>query len=303
MSSLSFIADIGHAVGRFVNDQTEAYASGKDVPYPLVSAEGGKEPLMALMEGIDMGSDHQVFNEGSWGIPGIYLHDWPDRYIHTNFDTSANIDPTKLKRAAFIAAMTGWYLANMDEASLPALMNLLQLNSVARKSHFMRLSNQVDAADAATIELIRQQLEVAKLNSVESFVALNGVAATNLEVLQQLTTFPPLATSVDEEAAEFNKVYQRNAEIKGPMSAFGYGYLNDHIAEQKRSGLQLPSFSSDWGHDGSEYAYEPLNLVNGTRSVSDIRNWLTAELGPVPVSYVDAYLQALASIDVIQEVD
>ena len=39
----------------------------------------------ALMEGLDMGSDHDVFFEGSWRIPGLYLHDWPDRYIHTNF--------------------------------------------------------------------------------------------------------------------------------------------------------------------------------------------------------------------------
>lgn len=63
------------------------------------------------------------------------------------------------------------------------------------------------------------------------------------------------------------------------------------------------SYSSDWGHSGGEYVYEALNLVNDIRSVSDIRNWLTAELGPVPVAYVEAYLDALASIDVIQEVD
>ena len=60
------------------------------------------------MEGLDMGSDHDVFFEGTWRIPGLYLHDWPDRYIHTNFDTAANIDPTKLKRAAFIGAVSGW---------------------------------------------------------------------------------------------------------------------------------------------------------------------------------------------------
>jgi len=37
------------------------------------------------------------------------LNDWPDRYIHTNFDTAANIDPTKLKRAAFIGAASGYF--------------------------------------------------------------------------------------------------------------------------------------------------------------------------------------------------
>ncbi len=38
--------------------------------------------------------------DSSFGIPAIYMNDWPDRYIHTNFDTAANIDTTKLKRAA-----------------------------------------------------------------------------------------------------------------------------------------------------------------------------------------------------------
>ena len=35
--------------------------------------------------------------------------------------------------------------------------------------------------------------------------------------------------------------------------------------------------------------YEALNLVNGERSVSEIRNWLMAELGPVPMDYVSQY--------------
>ncbi len=48
----------------------------------------------------------------SFAIPAIYLNDWPDRYIHTNFDTAANIDPTKLKRVAFIGAASAYYLAN-----------------------------------------------------------------------------------------------------------------------------------------------------------------------------------------------
>jgi len=45
-------------------------------------------------------ADHAVYQDSSFRIPAIYLNDWPDRYIHTNFDTAANIDPTKLLRAA-----------------------------------------------------------------------------------------------------------------------------------------------------------------------------------------------------------
>src|SRR5258708_14906599 len=60
-----------------------------------------------------MGSDHDVYQDSSFGIPAIYMNDWPDRYIHTNFDSAANIDTTKLKRAAFIGAASGYFLAGL----------------------------------------------------------------------------------------------------------------------------------------------------------------------------------------------
>jgi hypothetical protein len=36
------------------------------------------------------------------------------------------------------------------------------------------------------------------------------------------------------------------------------------------------------------------------RTVSDIRDWLVAELGDVPLDYVAEYLEALKSIDVLR---
>src|SRR5260370_16669011 len=77
-----------------------------------------------------MGSDDDVYQDSSFGMPAIYLNDWPDRYIHTNFDSAANIDATKLKRAAFIGAASGYFLARLTSADmpkdhLPALIGLL----------------------------------------------------------------------------------------------------------------------------------------------------------------------------------
>src|SRR6266403_2206983 len=83
-------------------------------------AGGGKEPLRAEYSAYTMGSDHDVYQDSSFGIPAIYLNDWPDRYIHTNFDTVANIDPTKLKRAAFIGAASGYFLADLTRRILPS---------------------------------------------------------------------------------------------------------------------------------------------------------------------------------------
>ncbi|MEQ8207765.1 MAG: DUF4910 domain-containing protein, partial [Woeseia sp.] len=171
----TFISDIGFEIGHFVNAETEAYAGGETVAFPLVAAEGGKEPLLALMEGLDMGSDHDVFREGSFRIPGLYLHDWPDRYIHTNFDLAANIDPTKLKRAAFIGAVTALILADLDADDTPELTALLRRNALARSAELLQRLEPLSPSDAAAVAHIHFDVERAKLGSISSFAAVDDV--------------------------------------------------------------------------------------------------------------------------------
>jgi aminopeptidase YwaD len=67
----------------------------------------------------------------------------------------------------------------------------------------------------------------------------------------------------------------------------------------RQAKIKLRNYTGSHGSSG-EYVYEALNLVDGKRTVSDIRDWLTAELGPVPLEYVSEYLVALEEIDVIQ---
>jgi len=100
MSLPSFVHDVAWAFADFVNEESYKFAATGEAKYPFVAPEGGKEPLRAEYSTYTMGSDHDVYQDSSFGIPAIYLNDWPDRYIHTNFDTATNIDPTKLKREA-----------------------------------------------------------------------------------------------------------------------------------------------------------------------------------------------------------
>lgn len=294
----TFISDIGFEIGHFVNEETEAYASGATVRFPLVAPEGGKEPLLALMEGLDMGSDHDVFREGSFRIPGLYLHDWPDRYIHTNFDLAANIDPTKLKRAAFIGAVTALILADLDADDTPELTALLRRNALDRSAGLLRRLEPLSPSDAAAVAHIHFDVERAKLESISSFAAVDDVDRYStlafLASLQALLDVPEATPDILDAT-----VFVRSPDVRGPMHAFGYSYISDELGSERYAQLRLPRFTGSHG-SGGEYAYEALNLVDGSRSVSEIRNWLTAELGPVPLEIVREYLDALASIDVIQ---
>jgi len=105
------VHDIAWTFASWVNAQTYKFAATGKSDFPMVAASGGKEPLRAEDSPFEMGSDHEVYQDASFGIPAIYLNDYPDRYIHTNLDRAENIDATKLQRAAFIGAASGYVLA------------------------------------------------------------------------------------------------------------------------------------------------------------------------------------------------
>ncbi|MDZ7643053.1 MAG: DUF4910 domain-containing protein [Woeseiaceae bacterium] len=298
LSLPTFISDIGFEIGRFVNQQTEAFASGADVPFPLTSPEGGREPLAALLEGLDMGSDHDVFREGSFRIPGLYLHDWPDRYIHTNFDVAANIDPTKLKRAAFIGAVSALVLANLGDEDVPEILELLKKGALSRSAELLERLEPLTPADAAAVARIHFDVERAKIDSIGEFATVEPAERYEslgfLASLQSLLDVPEITLPPGD-----TDVFVRNAAVQGPMSAFGYSYVRDRLGPDAYEALRLPRYSGSHG-SGGEYAYEALNLVDGRRTVSEIRHWLTAGLGPVPTEIVREYLDALASIDVVR---
>ena len=292
----SFVPAVGQYFGEFVNHHSLAYASGDATDYPLVAQDGGREPLMALMEPFSMGSDHQIFSEGTWGIPGIYLHDWPDRYIHTNFDTAVMIDPTKLKRAAYIGATTAWYLANMGASDTPAALAVLKQDTLKQAAMISAERGDLSEEDRQTRLRMFLESEAAKVDSLGQFAgtatAQQQEAKAFLDGLRKLLTGQKGQSKKRPEGAAA-VIYARNTEIKGPMNGFGYGYLDDKLDPANRELLKLRG----------EQAYEALNLVSGERTVQDIHDWMTLVYGAVAISDVADYLAALETIDVIKRVN
>jgi aminopeptidase YwaD len=296
----SFAYDVAEALGEFVNRETDAFAAGRRSDYPLAAREGGKEGLAAQMSELSLGSDHQVYSDSSWGIPALYFNDWPDRYIHTNFDTSANIDPTKLQRAAFLAASAGYVLATVGPDDAPALWETVRARSLRRAATALERRAGLSAADAAALVRFQRWYERRMVDSLERFMpvpqALRTQADAHLALLDRLwgATPAPLPAPVGPGAV----VYVRNPKVKGTVSAFGYEYLEDHYA--KASELKLPAFVGLRG-GGGDYAYEVLNLVDGRRTAAEIRDAVSAIYGPVPLEHVVEYLQALRQAGLTEE--
>jgi hypothetical protein len=293
MSLPSFVHDVAWAFAEFVNEESYKFAATRKAKYPMVAPEGGKEPLRAEYSAYTMGSDHDVYQDSSFGIPAIYLNDWPDRYIHTNFDTAANIDPTKLKRAAFIGAASGYYLAAGPQKGYWRLADALLVGDAIRQSEWQERSTQVSSDQVC---VLRQGQAKYEFKLKYPYRLLPGMPPLEQLSRRQAGNCPP--ESKQEAAALL--VFARGTEPKGPLAVFGYDYFAEHA---KTAGVTMPkllSYEGSWGA-GEEYAYEVLNFADGKRNAQEIRDAVAAEYGPVPLEMVVEYLKALEKIGVVEQ--
>jgi aminopeptidase YwaD len=303
MSLPSFVHDVAWAFAEFVNEQSYEFAATGSAEYPFVAPEGGKEPLRAEFSPFSMGSDHDVYQDSSFKIPAIYLNDWPDRYIHTNFDTAANIDPTKLKRAGFIGAASGFFLAGMDESAARSVLKATDNDRLLRG--FFSNTRAVQLPEAEASNLVRHYLnsEIDLFHSTMQIVP-STIAQTEL-AFERFFPIQTLAARMRPPTPATGGgllVFRRKSQPKGPLAVFGYDYFADHA---KAAGIPTPkllSYEGLWGA-GEEYAYEVLNFADGARNAHQIRDAVSAEYGPVPLELVVEYLRALVKIGVVERVN
>jgi aminopeptidase YwaD len=302
MSLPSFVHDVAWAFAEFVNEESYKFAATGHAELPFTAPEGGKEPLRAVSSAYTMGSDHDVYQDSSFKIPAIYLNDWPDRYIHTNFDTAANIDPTKLKRAAFIGAASGYFLAGLSRETTAKF----EQQAAAEEPLFMNqtLERAAQLSESEAANLLRQRLNYILLAEHSLYEFLGPSVATGTKtpgVLLPRNRLEPVLSSETPASGDGLLRFARKVSPKGPLAVFGYDYFAE---KAKTAGVGTPKllgYEGLWG-SGEEYAYEILNFVDGKRDAQAIRDAVSAEYGPVPLERVVEYLRALERIGVVEEV-
>jgi len=305
MSLPSFVQDVAWAFAEWVNEESYGFAATGNAEYPLVSAEGGKEPLRAVYSAYTMGSDHDVYQDSSFGIPAIYLNDWPDRFIHTNLDSAANIDATKLKRAGFIGAASGYFLANMIQAPGMALWQTEQKDQLLRQEMRMEKARNLDVVERTATEMASCPYE----REIEAqVIALTHTVDEEyggklMKARECWTLHAPVGKIAANVQEAFKLRFQRKSEPKGPMAVFGYDYFEAEWAKRGHTTKpKLLEYEGLWG-GGEEYAYEVLNFADGKRNAQEIRDAVSAEYGPVPLEMVVEYLKALEEIGVVEKIE
>ena len=298
-SIASVTDDIEETFGRYVIDGAMRAAGDGDMTRAIRSRGGSKDAFWADITPYESGSDHWIYQEGSFAIPSIYLRDHPDVYIHTTGDVADNIEPTKIKRSAFIAAASGYYLASMPDHGA-SLMRLCYANALERLAEDGRravamVSERASFADAVNIVAQGLLREQRRLRSLSRFVDLDGdlhvgseaiarYSANLADTAKGLQALLPLAPPRFELDA---RIPVRNPAVKGPLAP-GDDWITD------KAGAAPAVIALAGVPNSDDITYEIANFVDGARTVSDIRDAVSAEFEPLELKTVAEYIDLLA---------
>ncbi len=302
--SPSVTDDVGEVFGRYVIDGA-FHAAGDDETAHAIRSQGleSKDAFWADITPYESGSDHWIYQEGGFRIPAVYLRDHPDVYIHTTGDLPDNIEPTKIKRSAFIAAASGYYLATMPDARrIAAAIDLCERartaggrTACARR----RWRPPVIPAEAASIIAHAVGREQRRLQTLPSF-CLPRSSGPRIETLGALAdrlraTGASMTESIVGASASiardvppvYARIPVRNPAVKGPLAPDG-----DWLADKAGRGAAAIAITRVPRSD--DVTYEIVNFIDGARSIADIRNAVSAEFEPIELSAVAEYIDLLA---------
>ncbi|MCH8276579.1 MAG: DUF4910 domain-containing protein [Bacteroidetes bacterium] len=260
------------------------------------------------------GSDHMMFIDRK--VPGIMIGHGPDYTHHTSEDTPDKVDPVELERSEIIGTGALWYLANLepDEAG--------ELIHIATRAAFDRLSRAAHQADTMIAEADLQELpvtwfEAQNLLSLQALHAAKEISsvlnfADAPELRQMVDRFHGVVTVQFEAYTEQLKAYvteRAGQEIEGRTP---YTEVDDRVPVRLTRGpldfglpeSRLDSESAAWySANGRALSgnvrFEMANFIDGERTVTDIRNLVSAEFGPIPQDAIAHILQDLVSVGVL----
>jgi hypothetical protein len=264
------------------------YAEGRgDAAAGLVFPPGSREAFLGDVRPLELGSDHEVFEAAGFGVPMVYFHDYPDVTIHTQKDVPENLDATKLGRVAYMGAGIAYTLAALPESEQDRMYDLAFADAT------VRVARAPTAGDPGLATREGVATSIAELESVARLWPSTADAVAE-ETAQLRAELAPSARPADA------RVPVRNPEIRGPLQVYYYDYLRragvdagaDALAG--RPSVDPAKTALAAREDGGLLAYEALNLADGKRSISEIRDALAGRYAPVPLSAVAEYFEMLA---------
>lgn len=294
-----------------VNDVVENMAQMVDRMH-VRTPRGSQSAFNFRVTAYSGGSDHMMFIDRK--IPGVMFTHSPDYTHHTSEDTPDKVDPVELERCEIIATGAMLFLANLDSAQAADLLFLARANAGKRMGEAARRAYHMIAdagreelpqawAEAANLIQHAAQWEMDGLRSVRLFNYSRNTAqlieAMHVELARQRHVhLEELRASVAqrgfvEEAPPLLKVDTRIPvrRTRGPLD---FGLPASKLPNEARAWYSSTEFTL-----GAEQRFELVNMIDGKRSISEIRDALSAQFIPVKLDVVARYVEDLVRVGVI----
>lgn len=328
----SFLNDLCASVLEFVantNRERLRYRhNGYRFTLPVIAPNGSQDPFYVRIEKHYGASDHVVYL--NQGVPAVIFSTWPDMWYHSSQDTPDKLDSTQFKRAAVVGIAAAMVLASAGDEMAARVTAESLSRGVGRmgEAHQKGLAYLADAADGSTLNdaykearnAIHHQAEVEK-----AVLRSSAVLFTNpTEAQKKLAAFESLieqragalqaevrafyqlqagqrrvaptegsATEAERQAARITP--ERASTQAGAGGGAGGGQGGQGGVQQALANLpekERSAVEADLRKVPQHMTAELNALVGQKKSVMEIRDFLSGEFEPLPLSDLMAYLRA-----------
>jgi len=285
----------------------------------IASPSGSRDPFYHQL----IHFNPRMYNEVWLGVPHILFNCGPDPFYHSSEDRPDKCDPTQLKRAAFLAAATAIYMANLAERDVPQLSSVVLAAGEDRlaKDQKKALSLMADSdqnnvhqnyKEAINIIHYGLQRERSALASIGNYLNLPERKTNQLKNMMKnkdtaafssiKNYYTYLCQSMDQDPIKpALTAEERRLDEYIPRRILGLEYLTDFTYLEKALKDDAIKEKLTVFKLGRLVPWEALNYADGRRSLLEIRNALGAEFSPVQISLeaVEEYMNTLSKAGVI----
>ena len=262
------------------------------------------------------GSDHVVLIDRK--IPGIMLGH-SDYTHHTSEDTPDKVDPVELERSEILTAATMLFLSDMTADQAVDLVYLAAANSAERlgaaarrardllKSASERSNGAREGTTWFEVENTMSLMGDWERDAVGSVLQFNNddrvgnvVQTIRRQLEQQEET---LLSALRAEATALGvstRARAADAEDSRVPTRLTRGPLGSGLPASQLPAADAAWYSSPENTLSGNMPFELVNFIDGTRTVTQIRNALSAEFGPVSTESVSHYVNDLVRVGVAE---
>jgi aminopeptidase YwaD len=336
----TFFTDITLNLVNDLNEMMTKASYGGPLEDLLFQPEGSRNMFRAILVPFGGASDHVTATPWPLKIPALQFFDWdyPPRHSQINF--LEYIDPTNLRRVAYLGSIISYAFASSGEKNVPRLLNEARYQATQRLGkEMLKAKLLIEESPKETIHqhylrgknliLWGVSRESGILGSIDSLIKnnpeLKSLGNENLGILMEESRslqdqlkasyhrkcrslgIEPQANIASTLSQEFHKTIPVfNPEMKAFPGCFrNNAYFIETLGEDflsRYSGLE-PAFRS-----GSRGLLESFNFIDGARSLADIYEAVQSELWSTEDSdkdsfspdLVGSYFQLLKDARVIQ---